>query len=161
MRCWGLTILTLFTATAAEAAELPREIGEVSLSQLQAVSSREASYALDERWSLDVSQDAGAPNDAYVPATPIDESRTRSRLVLSLDLAHKDARMRPFVGAGIEDKDFERFSPATPYETSGNDFANFAATVVGGFNFDAGDGWSMKFKADMKKVGLGMKYKLN
>ena len=29
------------------------------------------------------------------------------------------------------------------------------------FDVDAGEGWSLKFKADLKKVGLGMKYELN
>ena len=160
MRAFGLAIVTLMGAGGAMAAE-PPVVGEVSLSQLQAVVSPDASYALDDRWSVDVSQDAGAPAEAYVPGTEFDARRPRSRLVLSLNLADEDARVRPYVGAGLEDADFERFGPARPYETGGNDLANFAATVVGGFNMDAGDGWTMKFKADMKKVGLGGKYEMN
>mgnify|MGYP001273928963 CR=1 FL=1 len=161
MRALGLAILTILGAGGAAAAELPREIGEVSLSQLQAVSARETSYALDDRWSLDVAQDAGAPADAYVPMTPIDTNQPRTRLTISLNLARPEARVQPYLGAGLEDRDFERFSAGKPYETGGNDFANFAATVVGGFDVDAGEGWSLKFKADLKKVGLGMKYELN
>lgn len=160
MRAFGLAMFTMVGAGGALAAE-PPVVGEVSLSQLQAVVSPEASYALDDQWSVDVSQDAGAPAEAYVPGTEFDARRPRSRLVLSLNLADADARVRPYVGAGVEDADFERFGPARPYETGGNDIANFAATVVGGFNVDAGEGWTMKFKADMKKVGLGWKYEMN
>ncbi len=160
MRALGLAVFTILSAGGAMAAE-PPVLGEVSLSQLQAVVSPEASYALDDRWSVDVAQDAGAPADAYVPGTSIDARQPRSRLVLSLNLAPPESRVQPYVGAGVEDADFERFGPARPYETGGNDLANFAATVVGGFDVDAGEGWSMKFKADLKKVGVGMKYELN
>lgn len=160
MRALGLAIFTILGAGGAMAAE-PPVVGEVSLSQLQALSSNTASYALDERWSVDVSQDAGAPVEAYVPGTTLDERQPRTRMVLSLNLAPENARVQPYVGAGVEETAFERFSPARPFETKGNDIANFAATVVGGFDVDAGEGWSMKFKADLKKVGIGMKYTLN
>ncbi len=160
MRVLGLAIFTLLGAGGAWAAE-PPVVDEVSLSQLQAVVSPKASFALDERWSLDVAQDAGAPAEAYVPGTAIDDRRPRQSLVLSLALADPEARLQPYVGAGVEDADFERFAPARPYQTGGNDLANFAATVVGGFNMETGDGWTMKFKADLKKVGIGMKYELN
>lgn len=160
MRALGLAIFTVLSTAGAAAAE-PPVVGEVSLRELQAVISPEARFALDERWSVDVAQDAGAPAEAYVPGTAIDDARPRSRLVLSLALAHPQARVQPYLGAGVEDRDFDRFAPAQPFETGGNDFANFAATVVGGFDVDAGEGWSLKFKADLKKVGLGMKYELN
>lgn len=159
MRLWGVAIFTIFGASAAAAADLP-EIGEVSLTQLQTLSSREASFTLDERWSVDVTQDAGAPMVAYVPGSPIDDARPRTRMVLSLNLA-PEGRVQPYVGAGIEDRDFERFSPARPYETGGNMLSNFAATVVGGFDMDLSEGWSLKVKGDAKKVGLGMRYTLN
>ncbi|MFT3809361.1 MAG: hypothetical protein QM698_05535 [Micropepsaceae bacterium] len=160
MRALGLAIFSLLSAGGAAAAE-PPVVGEVSLRELQAVVAPEASYALDERWSVDVARDAGAPAEAYVPGTAIDAARPRSRLVLSLSLAHPEARLRPYLGAGVEEAEFERFGPARPYQTGGNDLANFAATVVGGFDMDAGEGWSLKFKADTKKVGLGMKLELN
>ncbi len=159
MRCVSFAIVTLIGAGAAMAAE-PPVVGEVSLSDLQALSAREASFALDDRWSVDVSQDAGAPMDAYVPATPIDTARPRTRAVLSLNLA-PDARVQPYIGVGVEDRDYERFSPAKPYDTGGNELANFAATVVGGFNVDTGENWSLKMKADLKKIGFGMTYQLN
>lgn len=160
MRALGLAIFTMLGAGGATAAELP-VVDEVSLSQLQAVSDREASFALDDRWSVNVSQDAGAPAEAYVPGTVIDDRQPRTRMVLSLNLAPAEARVQPYIGAGVEDENFQRFSPGRPFETKGNDFANFAATVVGGFNVESGEGWSMKFKADLKKVGLGWKYELN
>lgn len=151
--------ITLVLGAAASAAEPPSAIDEAAARQLQALSSR-ASYPLDARWSVDMEHDAGAPADAYVPGTAIDTPRPRTRLTLSLNLA-PGARVQPYVGAGIEDENFERFSPARPFETDGNDLAHFAATVVGGFDVDAGEGWSMKFKADAKKVSLGMKVDLN
>ncbi len=160
MRRWGCAIFIILGAGAAAADERLRGIGEVSLSQLQALSAREARYPLNDRWSVELGQDAGMPMEAYVPGAPIDDARTRTRLTLSLNLA-PDARVQPYVGVGIGNEDYERFSPGKPYETGGNALMDFAATVVAGFDMDAGDGWSMKFKADAKKVGLGMRYTLN
>lgn len=146
-------------AAARGGAPEPPVNGTASLEELQSLGARETSYRLGEDWSVDLGR-SELPADAYAPGRPIDAPRTSARLVLSLHAA-RGARFSPYIGAGVETPDYARMASGAPYEPGESRLMNFAATIVAGFTMEVGEGWAMRFKADTRKLGLGVRYRLN
>lgn len=130
----------------------------VSLTELESFSSS-YSYPVGSNLSVDVGQSQAVPSEAYTPGRPIDDGQIRSRMVLSLNAA-PNSRVQPYVGAGVQSKDYEQFGSGSPIEGGRSELSNFAYTVVAGVSIDAG-AWKLKLDGSNKKFGLAAKLSLN